>query len=134
MTSAAAVYPLFLEAIWTGYDPSAATPTIALLDSSYVYSAAHEFLSDVTGVLGTPEALTTVVNTAGVVTADNPGVTGTSVSDTVVGFVVYDDTGSGATSRLWAFGDRKSDGTAILYVSDGTTITVQFPSGRVFSI
>lgn len=135
MTSLAAVYPLYLDALFNGYDPSSGTPTIQAYASDYAYDPLHEFLSDVSGTaIGDPIALTTVVSTGGIMTADDPAITSTVLADTITGLIVFDDTGTPATSRLWCFIDRKSDGSALSFVSPGGTVTVQLPSGRLFSI
>jgi len=129
----AAVYPKFLDALWSSYDPSAATPTIVALSSAYVYDAAHQYRSDLTGELGTPTALAAVAEASGQITATSPVITGTSPGDIVQSLAVFDDTGVSATSRLWCFIDHKADGTSIFFTSDGTNFTVSLPSSKLFS-
>ena len=82
----------------------------ALVDTgTYTYSAAHQYYSSVTGVVGTPVAIGSPTYTSGVL--DGADVTVTAVTgNTVEAIVVYLDTGSAATSPLVAYIDSASAG------------------------
>lgn len=82
----------------------------ALVDTgTYTYSAAHQYYSSVTGVVGTPVAIGSPTFTSGVL--DGADVTVTAVTgNTVEAIVVYLDTGTGATSPLVAYIDSASAG------------------------
>ena len=82
----------------------------ALVDTgTYTYSAAHQYYSSVTGVVGTPVAIGSPTFTSGVL--DGADVTVTAVTgNTVEAIVVYLDTGSAATSPLVAYIDSASAG------------------------
>lgn len=130
-------YPLALAALLDGLVSGGApggTPTVVALDSSYTYSAAHDFADDLTGQLGDAIALTTVAFTAGVLTADNAGITGTSGGDVVAALAVYVDTGTPSTSPLLVFIDTNGDSTPMSFTSDGSTITIAWQSGQIASI
>jgi hypothetical protein len=103
-----AIYPLYKEAILqsaVNSDMLAGTVKAALVDTGvYSYSAAHEFFSSMSGVIGTDQTLGTKTVTTGTFDSADPtwtGVTGASVE----ALVIYIDTGSPATSRLIAYID-----------------------------
>ena len=72
----------------------------ALVDTgTYTYSAAHQYYSSVSGVVGTPVAIGSPTYTNG--TLDGGDVTFSAVSgNTAEAIIVYLDTGSAATSPL----------------------------------
>jgi hypothetical protein len=101
-------YPKFLEATLTRAANSALSGTVrfAFLDSSYVYSDAHEFLSSVTGVLGTAVEVTSKAYTGGAFGFTVPDYSGAGLAgDTATQAILYIDTGSAGTSRLVAHFD-----------------------------
>jgi hypothetical protein len=126
-----AIYPKWKEAIIQASANSALTGAVkvALVDTgTYTYGAAHEFLSSLTGVVGTAQTL------AGTKSYTNGlfKVTG-SVTYTVEALVFYTDTGSAATSRLVAFVDTGQ--TNLPVTPNGGDITVNFDqSGGIFTI
>lgn len=127
-----AVYPLAAEAALTALFPDAAS--IVALDASYTYDDAHQFESDLTGQLGDVIALATVAFTGGILTADNPTITSLSPGDVIASFVVFNDTGTPATSAIVGFADTDSTGAVISYTSDGTPLPVTFPGLTIVSV
>jgi hypothetical protein len=103
---------------------------IVLVDSGYVYSAAHDFLSDVgAGTrVATSAALAGRTVVGGVCDADDVVFTGLS-GDTVTGVIVYHHTGVEATSDLIAFYDRYGTGGLISFTPSGVNCTVRWPDG-----
>lgn len=96
-----AIYPKFKEGLLADNFAalSGANIKIALLSSTYVYSAAHEFLSSVTGIVATSPILTAITITNGTLDAANTTIT--SVTGAVITqAVAYVDTGVAGTSRL----------------------------------
>jgi hypothetical protein len=85
----------------------------ALVDTgTYTYSASHQFLSDLTGVVGTAQTINNTTVTAGVFDGDN--VTFSAVSgNTVEAIVTYIDTGVAGTSRLVAYIDTGVTGLPV---------------------
>jgi len=81
--------------------------------------ATHDFLDDVSGVVGTAVALTNVNNTAGVIGAD-PTVFGDVEGNSVEALVIYRDSGAAGTSRLIAYID------GISVTPNGGDITVNW--------
>lgn len=121
-----AIYPLYKQALLDGdvnIDLNDGTVKVALVDlGTYTYSAAHQFLTDLTGTVGTAQTIgtTTVVN--GLFDGDNvtyTGVTGASAE----ALVVYIDTGVAGTSRLVTFLDTGVTGLPVTPNSGDITIT-----------
>lgn len=103
-----AIYPKWKEAAATqeaNTDLNAVTVKVALIDTgAYTYNAAHDFLDDVTGIIGTAQTLNNKTFTNGIFDADD--VTYTAVTgNSVEALIIYVDTGSAATSRLIAYID-----------------------------
>ena len=107
------------------------TIKVALVDTgTYTFSAAHQYYSSVTGVVGTPATLASKTITNGVF--DAADVTFTAVTGaSVEALVVYKDTGSAATSPLIAFIDT---GTNLPVTPNGGDITIQWNASGIFSI
>lgn len=107
------------------------TIKVALVDTgTYTFSAAHQYYSSVTGVVGTPVTLTSKTVTNGAF--DAADVTFTAVTGaSVEALVVYKDTGSAATSPLIAFIDT---GTNLPVTPNGGDITIQWNASGIFSI
>lgn len=81
------------------------TLTAALVDTGvYTYSAAHEFLSDISGRVGTDVAGANVTFVDGLIDLDDLTFTGVT-GNTVEAVIFYIDTGSAATSPLVAYFD-----------------------------
>lgn len=111
-----AIYPKYKEALLNGSantDMSAGTVKAALVDTgTYTYAATHEFLSDLSGRVGTDQTLGTKTFTDGVFDSADP--TWTSVSgNTVEALVIYIDTGVAGTSRLIAYIDTGQTGLPV---------------------
>jgi hypothetical protein len=132
-----AIYPLYKQALLDGAantDINDLTVKVALVDTGaggYTYSAAHEFLTSLTGVVGTAQtiAATTVAN--GLFDGDNvtyTGVTGNSVE----ALVIYIDTTVAATSRLVAYID--SGVTGLPVTPNGGDITVTWSVSGIFQL
>ena len=123
-----AIYPKYKEAIiggGTNIDLLGGTVKVALVDTGvYTYSAAHQFLTSLTGVVGTAQtipATKTVTDGLFKTTGTNTftGVSGASVE----ALVLYIDTGTPATSRLVAFIDAGVTGLPVTPNSGDITIT-----------
>ena len=118
---ASAIYPKFKETILQGgVNMSSSTIKVAMVTSAYTYSATHQFYSSVTGVVGTPATLGNKTFTNGVFNADDVTFTNVAQGSTVNAIVIYEDSGSAATSDLIVY----IDGLNIL--TNGGNITLQF--------
>lgn len=131
-----AIYPKWKEAIMqaTANSSLGGTVKVALIDTgTYTYSAAHEFFSSVTGVVGTAQTLANKTYTNGVFDADDvtfPTVTGA----TAEAILIYIDTGTAGTSRLVLFQDTGVTGLPV--TPNGGDINLVFDSGanRIFAL
>ncbi len=121
-----AVYPKYKEAVLDSLansDLNDGTVKVALIDTgTYTYSALHDFLDDVTGVVGTAQTIANTTVTNGLFDGDN--VTFTAVSGaSVEALIIYIDTGSAATSRLVAYIDTGVTGLPVTPNGGDITIT-----------
>lgn len=102
--------------------------------TTYTYSSAHTFVSDVTAgaIVGRSAALTALTFTDG--TFDAADLAAAWASLTGVQFeavIFYIDTGSDATSRLIAYFDTA---TGLPLTPNGNNVDVAFNAGGIFTI
>ena len=131
-----AIYPIAKKALLDAdIDLSADTIKIVLCTSSYTYSSAHDFLSDVTAGyrVATSAALSSKTTTGGAF--DAADVTYTALTgSTVTSWILFRDTGTESTSNLFAYFDTVSGGGALSYTPNGTNFTLQFGASGIFTI
>jgi hypothetical protein len=129
-----AIYPKYKEAVIQSSANSSLTGTVkvALVDTgTYTYSAAHEFLTSLTGRVGTDQTIGTKTYTNGVFDGDN--VTWTAVSgSSVEALVIYIDTGVAGTSRLVAYIDTGVTGLPV--TPNGGDITATWNASGIFAL
>lgn len=130
-----AIYPKYKEALLNGSantNMSSGTVKVALVDTgTYTYSAAHEFLTSLTGRVGTDQTLGTKTFTNG--TFDAADSTFTSVTGaSVEALVIYIDTGTAGTSRLVAFLDTGITGLPV--TPNGGNINVTWDAAGIFTL
>jgi hypothetical protein len=131
-----AIYPLWKQEVMQNSTNTSLTGTVkaALVDTgTYTYSAAHQFLSSLTGVVGTAQTLTTKTFVNGVFDADD--VTYTAVSGaSAEAIVLYIDTGVAGTSRLVAYIDTGY--TNLPVTPNGGNITIAWDNGanKIFAL
>jgi hypothetical protein len=128
------LYPKAKEKFLTGaINLSTDTIKAALVDTaSYTYNASHEFLSSLTGVVGTAQTLGTKTVTSGVFDAADANFPATSGA-TAEAIVLYKDTGSAATSPLIAYIDSA---TGLPVTPNGGDIVIAWDAGanRIFAL
>lgn len=108
------------------------TIKVAMVDTgTYTVDLAnHAFYNDVSGVVGTPQTLGSKTFTNGVF--DAADVTFTAVTgNSVEALVIYEDTGSSATSSLLVYIDS---GTNLPVTPNGGDITIQWNASGIFSL
>lgn len=130
-----AIYPLYNYALHNAganVDLNGGNVKVALIDTAvYKFNTAHEFLGDLSGIVGTPEIIRNASNKFGVFSGHNvlfSKVTGPSVE----ALVIFIDTGDATTSRLVAYMD---EGVAGLPVTpDGKDISIAWNPNGIFAI
>jgi hypothetical protein len=130
-----AIYPKYKEALLdalANVDLSSGTVKVALVDTgTYTYNAAHEFLSSLSGVVGTAQTIGSKTLTNGVF--DGSDVTCTAVSGaTIEALVIYIDTGVAGTSRLVAYIDTGVTGLPV--TPNGGDITITWNASGIFAL
>ena len=129
-----AVYPKWKEAVIQGAANSSLTGTlkVALVDTGvYTYSATHQFLTDLSGVVGTAQTLANKTYVNGLLDADDvtfAAVTGASVE----ALVFYIDTGTAGTSRLFFYEDTGVTGLPV--TPNGGDIPIQWNASGIVQI
>jgi hypothetical protein len=98
----------------------------------YTYNAAHEFLTSLTGVVGTAQTIgATKSYTNGVF--DGGDVTFTAVTgNSVEALVLYIDTGTAGTSRLVAYIDTSVTGLPV--TPNGGDISITWNASGIFAL
>lgn len=128
------LYPKWKEALVQASANSSLTGTVraTLVDTGvYTYSAAHEFLTSLTGTVGTAQTIGTKTFVNGVFDGGNvsfPAVTG----DSVEALVIYIDTGTASTSRLVAYIDTGVTGLPV--TPNGGDIDVNWNAAGIFAL
>jgi len=130
-----AIYPLYKQALLdasANVDINDGTVKVALVDTGvYTYSAAHEFLTSLTGVVGTAQTINNTTVTNGVFDGDN--VTYTAVTgNSVEALVIYIDTGVAGTSRLVAYIDTSVTGLPV--TPNGGDISITWNASGIFAL
>lgn len=126
------LYPKGAEAILNGdIDWNSDTIKVALIDTgTYTYNSAHDFLNDISGVVGTAQTLASVTITNGVL--DAADVTFTAVSGaSVEALIVYKDTGSSSTSPLLLYIDTA---TGLPVTPNGGDITIAWNASGILTL
>lgn len=126
-------YPLWKQELLQGSSNTSLTGTVkvALVDTGvYTYSAAHQFLSSLTGVVGTAQTLASKTFVNGVFDAADVTFTGVSGASSEA-LVLYIDTGVAGTSRLVAYIDTGY--TNLPVTPNGGDIIIQWAAGGILA-
>lgn len=131
-----AIYPKYKEVILgaaTNTNLLTGTVKVALVDTGvYTYNAAHQFLTSLTGVVGTAGTIgATKTVTNGVF--DGADVTFTAVTgNSVEALVIYVDTGTAGTSPLVAYIDTSVTGLPV--TPNGGDISITWNASGIFAL
>lgn len=125
-------YKEILLSTQTNTSLSTGTVKVALVDAgTYTFSQSHQFLSSLSGVVGTAQTLGTKTFTNGVF--DAADVTFTAVSGaSAEALVIYVDTGVAGTSPLVAYLDTGFTGLPV--TPSGGDITIAWNASGIFKI
>ncbi len=130
-----AIYPLYKQSLLDGdanIDLNDLTVRVALVDTgAYTYNPAHQFLTSLSGVVGTAQIIANTTVADGIFNGDDVtfnGVTGNNAE----ALVIYIDTTVAATSRLVAFID--SNVTGLPVTPNGGNITVTWNASGIFQL
>lgn len=130
-----AIYPKYKEALISGstnISLSSGTVKVALVDTgTYTYSSSHEFLTSLTGTVGTAQTLGTKTVTNGLFDAADSTFTAVSGSSAEA-LVIYIDTGTAGTSRLVAYIDTGVTGLPV--TPNGGDINITWNASGIFSL
>lgn len=130
-----AIYPLYKQALLDGdtlVDLNDLTVKVALVDTgTYTYSAAHQFLTSLTGVVGTAQTIGATTVTNGLF--DGSDVTFSTVTgNSAEALVIYIDSTVAATSRLVAYIDTSVTGLPV--TPNGGDITITWNVSGIFQL
>lgn len=116
------VYPLWKQEVMqaTSNTSLAGTVKCQLATSTYTYSAAHQFLSDLSGLISSAQTLASKTYVNGKFTAAAITFTAVTVGSTATQVVCWVDTGTAGTSKLVV------DLTGISVVTNGGDIQITF--------
>ena len=134
-----ALYPLYKQELLKGtantdLDQTGANGTfVALIDTgTYAYNAAHQYYSDLSGIVGTPQEITTPTQVTGIFDGDNvtfPAVVGASVE----ALVLYrKNAGANTTWALVAYIDTSVTGLPV--TPNGGDITISWNASGIFAL
>lgn len=135
-----AIYPLYKQSLLAGdanadLDNNTTTDGVyvALIDTgTYSYNAAHQFYSSLSGIVGTPQRITSPTVTNGVLDGGDvtfPAVSGNSAE----ALVIYrQNSGANTTWRLVAFIDTGVTGLPV--TPNGGDITVTWNASGIFAL
>jgi len=129
------VYPKFKQALWlqsANSNASTGTVKVALVDTGvYTYSDSHEFVSSLSGTVGTAQTIGNKTFTNGILDGDNVTFTGVT-GNTIEALVIYIDTGNASTSRLVSYQDTNV--TGLPATPNGGDITVTWNASGILAL
>src|SRR5574344_522112 len=120
-------YPKGAEKILSGaINFSTDAIAVGLVSNTYTYSNAHEFLSSVGSLVGTPQILTGKTIADGVFDADDAKFGALAPGSTVKAIAVFLDTGNPSTSPLLCYLDEV---TGFPFATNGGEVTIPWSDG-----
>lgn len=126
------LYPLYREAALTGsIDWLGDDIRAVLLTDAYVYSDAHQFYSDLGGVIAVSPNLGSKTVASGVADAEDALFVAVAAGPPIEAVVVYHWTGVAGTSRLAAFYSNDASSSAISVTPIGSDVLVRWSNGAL---
>lgn len=124
-----AIYPKGREKFLTGQVDWLTDDIVVIgVDSTYAYSAAHEFVDDLTGIVFTSDPVTGKDATDGIADCDDLTVVSVSGND-VEALIFAADSGVDATSPVICVLGRTATSVLITVTPDGGNILINWPNG-----
>lgn len=121
------LYPLGAQKMLSGQINFDADPIKAVLVSDgYTFSAAHEFLSDVGALVGSPQTLTGKTTTGGVFDAEDLAFGAIPPGSTAKALVLFLDTGNPSTSPVIVHDDEI---TGFPFATNGGDVNIPWSNG-----
>lgn len=116
-----------------GINLSTGNYKVAGVSSAYTYSASHQFLSSLTGIVATSGNLASLSVSSGKWDAADPTFTAATGSP-IVALVVYKDTGTAGTSPLVCYIDTDSNGNPLNTFPTGIDLAITLPTSGIVNI
>lgn len=101
---------------------SGITIRVYALSSAYTFSAAHDHVDDLSGILDFVELVGRSVSSSGVLDADDAAFAAVASGQTITQLMVAKWSGTSSTSSLLMYQDTNEDTTPISRTSDGSSI------------
>ncbi len=134
-----AIYPKYKQSVLSGDASSDLTqsgatvaPFVAMVSSSYTYSATHQFYTSLAGVVGTDVQLTTPTTTSGTFDADDATFTSVTGSAVAALIVYRKNAGANSTWRLVLYEDTSVTGLPV--TPNGGNIVITWNASGIFTI
>lgn len=131
-----ALFPKFKQSLLNKeIDMDTDTIKVRLVTVAYVYSAAHQFLSDTTGAVGADQVLGAPTIVSGVFDANDSTWTAVAAGAAVTAVIIYKDTGVAGTSNLIAYLDTGFTGSPGIPVTpNGGNIVITWNASGIFAL
>jgi hypothetical protein len=128
-------YPSYKAALLdNGVDLISGNVKVCALSSTYVFSSAHDFHDDLSGIIATSGNLATKTGVAGVFDSANISLGSPAGGSTITQIVLWRDSGTSATSELVYHFDEDSAGNPLSIATDGTEKTISVNASGWFRV
>lgn len=130
-----ALYPKWKEAVMQATPGSSLAGTLkaVLVDTGvYTYSAAHEFYSSISGTAGTPQTIGAKTYVGGLLDGSDLTFAAVAAGNSLEAIVIFLDTGTPSTSRLFAFFD--SGVTGLPVTPDGGDLVIRWNAAGILQL
>jgi hypothetical protein len=121
------LYPSYAESLLDSSAPNLSSTNIkiaAFTTAAYTYSAAHTHADDLPAAVATTGNLASKTIDDGTFDAANPSLGSPAAGDPITRLVMYQDSGTPATSPLIAYTDEDASGASIVVTPNGEAITL----------
>ena len=134
-----AIYPKYKQSLEAADANSALTGTgatglyVALLTAAYTYSAADQFYSSLSGVVGTDQEITAVTLVGGLIDGNDVTFTAVAGGSTIAALGFYrKNAGANTTWRLVAY--ENTGVTGLPLVTNGSDVVINWNVGGIIQL